>query len=68
MTTQPFFRDLTNTDIRQKLFDEKIKQMEEDMLPFPSNNEEAEKAEKYSVEDGIVWETGPERSRYERIF
>ena len=56
MTAQPFFRDLTNTDIRQKLFDEKIKQIEEEMLPFPTNSEEVEKMEKYVVEGGIAWE------------
>jgi hypothetical protein len=56
MTTQPFFRDLTNTDIRQKLFDEKIRQMEEEMLPFPTNSEQVEEEQKYIVEGGIAWE------------
>lgn len=56
MTTQPFFRDLTNTDIRQKLFDEKIRQLEEEMLPFPTNSDQVKEEEKYIVEGGIAWE------------
>lgn len=56
MTTQPFFRDLTNTDIRQKLFDEKIRQLEEEMLPLPTNSDQAQEEEKYLVEGGIAWE------------
>ena len=58
MTTQPFFRDLTNTDIRQKLFDDKIKQMEEEMLPSPTNSDEIKAKENYIIEDGAVWEIG----------
>lgn len=56
MTTQSFFRDLTNTDIRQKLFDEKIRQLEDEMLPFPTNSEEIQEQEKYIIESGVAWE------------
>lgn len=34
LTTQSYFRDLVNTNIRKKLMEEKIKKMEEDLLPF----------------------------------
>ena len=34
LTTQPYFKDLVNTDIRQKLFETKLKKLEEDLVPF----------------------------------
>jgi hypothetical protein len=34
LTTQSYFRDLVNVNIRKKLMEEKIKKMEEDLLPF----------------------------------
>lgn len=34
LTTQSYFRDLVNTNIRRKLMEEKIKKMEEELLPF----------------------------------
>jgi hypothetical protein len=35
LSSQPFFKELTNNDIRKKLFFEKQKMIEEQMLPFP---------------------------------
>jgi hypothetical protein len=34
LTTQPYFKDLVNTDIRKKLFEDKLKKLEEDLVPF----------------------------------
>lgn len=34
LTTQPYFKDLVNTDIRRKLFEDKLKKLEEDLVPF----------------------------------
>jgi hypothetical protein len=34
LTTQNYFKDLTNMDIRKQLFDDKLKQLEDDMTPF----------------------------------
>lgn len=34
LTTQPFFRDIVNIDIRKNVMEEKLKKMEEDLLPF----------------------------------
>ena len=34
LTTQSYFKDLVNTDIRQKLFETKLKKLEEDLVPF----------------------------------
>lgn len=34
LTTQSYFKDYTNTDIRQRLFEEKMRQIEDNVLPF----------------------------------
>jgi len=34
LSTQPYFKDLVNTDIRQKIFEDKLKKLEEDLVPF----------------------------------
>lgn len=34
LSTQNYFKDLTNMDIRKQVFDEKLKQLEDDMTPF----------------------------------
>jgi hypothetical protein len=34
LTTQGYFKDLTNMDIRKRLFDEKLKQLEDEIVPF----------------------------------
>lgn len=34
VTTQTYFRDLIDMDIRKKLFEEKLKKIEEDLVPF----------------------------------
>jgi len=34
LTTQDYFKDLVNMDIRKRLFEEKLKKLEEDMIPF----------------------------------
>jgi len=53
-TTQPYFRDLTDTDVRKKLEDERLKAIEEDMLPvgfLPTDNME----DKFVDDEGVVW-------------
>jgi hypothetical protein len=34
LTTQDYFKDLVNLDIRKRLFEEKLKKLEEDLTPF----------------------------------
>jgi hypothetical protein len=55
LTTQSYFRDLTNLDIRKTVFDERLKQLEDEMTPFGvlddgilNNNEEIDST-------GTVW-------------
>jgi len=57
LTSQPYFRDLTSFDIREKLYQEKMKQIEEEMpLPFYNEVEEVENP-KYYRSVGLIWET-----------
>jgi hypothetical protein len=34
MSTQPYYKDYTNTDVRKKLYAEQIKKIEEEIMPF----------------------------------
>ena len=34
LAKQTYFRDITNTDIRQRIYDEKLRMLEDDALPF----------------------------------
>ena len=34
LTTQDYFKDLVNLDVRKRLFDEKLRKLEEDLVPF----------------------------------
>lgn len=51
LTTQPFFRDLTDVDIRQRLFQEKIKQIEDMFIMPASSNELDEQETTYGIQD-----------------
>jgi hypothetical protein len=58
LTRQEYFKDLTNTDIRQKLLADKEAYMEEEMLPFGFYNDGSDNIQTtttvtdyYSLED-----------------
>jgi len=34
MTTQPYYKDLVDIDIRRRLYEEKLKKIEDDLTPF----------------------------------
>ena len=59
LTSQPYFRDLTNFDIRQKLYQEKMKQMDDELPPLPMLSGSSEESEnpKYYRSAGLVWES-----------
>lgn len=54
MTNQEFFADMTNINIKKKLYEEQMRQIEEEMLPMPIGDEESVLDGGY-VEDGAVW-------------
>ena len=54
LTSQDYWKDLMNTDIRKELFEDKMKQIEDEMLPFGfiDNGDAAD----YEVDDqGDIW-------------
>ncbi len=55
LSTQTYFKDLTNLDIRQQLYADKIKQMEENMLPAGFFGLEGAEAEVEVDSEGNVW-------------
>jgi hypothetical protein len=56
LTAQAYFKDLTNFDIRQKLYDEKMKQMEDEFPPMPMIQSSIENP-KYFMSHGMIWES-----------
>jgi hypothetical protein len=55
-TNQSFFADLTNTNIKQKLYEQQLQQIEEESLPtFLAGHEEIDNANRDFVSDGSVW-------------
>jgi len=38
LTMQPYFKDWTNTNVRERLYQDNIKLLEEDLVPFAINN------------------------------
>lgn len=53
MTNQQFFADMTNTNIKHKLHEEQMRQIEEEMLPMPMTHEDQLNG---FVEGGSVWQ------------
>ena len=53
MTNQQFFADMTNTNIKHKLHEEQLRQIEEEMLPMPMTQEDQLNG---FVESGSVWQ------------
>jgi hypothetical protein len=56
MTNQPFFSDLCNTNIKEKLYREQMAQIDNQMLPSPLYNDGQDSADSRYVEEGSVWE------------
>lgn len=55
LSTQNYFKDLTNVDIRAKLYADKIKQMQDDMLPPGFFGVTGEEPEVEVDSEGTVW-------------
>lgn len=54
MTTETYFKDLCNTDTRKEIYDERLRLIEENMLPFGFVHSGAE-IETFVDEDGDRW-------------
>jgi hypothetical protein len=55
LTTNPFFKEITDVNLRQAIYEDKIKQIEEEMLPIGFLNDGQQ--EEVVVEGGDVWGT-----------
>jgi len=56
MTNQQFFSELTNIDIKAKLHQEQMKQIEEEQLPtFLGGHIDVDHNDGAFIEDGAVW-------------
>jgi hypothetical protein len=56
MTNQTFFSDLCNTNIKERLYRQQMKQIEDEMLPMPLTSDGLEQNDGRYVEEGAVWE------------
>jgi hypothetical protein len=53
LTTNPYFKELNNVNLREAMYQERIKQIEEDVVPFGFVLTGTE--EEYDVDSGDVW-------------
>jgi hypothetical protein len=57
LTTQPAFKELTDTDVRKKIMDEKLQNMQEELLPFGFIDNGIDNKQKFKDSDGNLWES-----------
>jgi hypothetical protein len=57
LTSQSYFKDLTNFDIRQKLYEEKMRQIDDELPPLPMTEDDIFENTKYFRGQGLIWET-----------
>ena len=55
-TTNQFFNELTDIDVKKMLYSERVRAMEDDIVPVGILDVEDDNS-KYTVEDGLVWES-----------
>ena len=53
LTTNPYFKEITDVNLRQAIYEDKIKQIEEEMLPVGFLDDGQQ--EELVVENGDVW-------------
>lgn len=56
MTNQPFFADLCQTNIKEKLYRQQMEQIDNELLPAPLFSDGTSMEGNQFVEDGSVWE------------
>jgi hypothetical protein len=63
LTTNPYFRDLSDVKLRESIFANRIKQIEDDLVPFGfiDDGRHSSQPESY-VEDGDLWTVDKARS------
>jgi hypothetical protein len=57
LSAQPYFRDITNFDIRQRLYQEKMKQIDDELPPLPQTSDDLEDKPAYFRSENTIWQT-----------
>ena len=55
-SSQDLFKELNNVDLRNKLYNSQMKQIEEDLTPFGFIEDGVQNEDKYIKEDGEIWQ------------
>ena len=55
LAVQPYFREMTDNDVRKRIYDEQKNQIEQDMAPFGFISDGLDDEEKIIDEDGNIW-------------
>ena len=63
LVQQRYFKDITNLDLRQKMYEEFEEQFEQDMLPFGIIDDGREE-DTYTDNTGQLWEVSPSQRSY----
>jgi hypothetical protein len=57
LIAQPYFKEMTDNDVRKKLYEEQKNQIEQDMAPFGFISDGLDTGESFVDEDGDRWHT-----------
>jgi hypothetical protein len=58
MTTNQYFQELTDVNLRKRIFEERMKQAEDEMLPFVVIDDGVPQPEQWR-DGNIIWSTDP---------
>ena len=64
MTSNPYFKDMTNVDIREKMYKDQMESIEEDLTPFGIINSGQDN--EIFVADGDLWKVVPDEENVPR--
>lgn len=57
LSVQPTFKEITDSDVRKRIFDEQVKNMNDQVLPFGYIEDGADRPETFVDSEGDVWES-----------
>jgi hypothetical protein len=63
LTTNTYFKELTNINIRKELYEARIKMIEEEITPFGFINNGDEETQ-FADMSGQVWHTEPHKNEF----
>ena len=64
LTAQPAFKDLTDTDVRKRILDERLQNQNDQLLPFPIVDDGNSGPETFFDNNGDLWEVANTRFNY----